>query len=151
MDVYRCVAYCNQYNPGGNVYCLSSMFYPGPLSSGFWEPTKFCVAFLVDLDSTDSTGSQLFDTSGSGIWADLPSYSCPSSANCDECEYQSSGGVSACKLREFLKTKTWSGESAHQPLPQRTGSVVHFMNQMGTRESLAFELQSELTVKVQSI
>ena len=122
MNLYKCVAFCLSADD-----CQSVIFFQGPMDASLKEPRYLCVEMKGDLDDTAHFPAD--------DWGDLTKATCTGSS-CSACTHKSTGGVSPCMLREFLKTRD---DDKLSPFTKRTGARVVFMDHMGSSKAGALK------------
>ena len=114
MNLYKCVSFCNIAED-----CKSAFYFEGPMDSDLKEPRYLCVQFKADLNDKDSFKDD--------NWGDLAKFKC-NGDTCQACT-QSDDEVTACMLREFLKTQK---DNKLSPLMLKTGSKLVFNQHLGS-------------------
>jgi hypothetical protein len=142
MNLYKCVSFCIIASN-----CKSVFFYEGPMDSALQEPRYLCTQLMADLDDkakNDNNTEELFFNSDT--WTtDLKDFPCPATT-CNACTHKSNGGISACKMKEFLKT-VGDEEDELFPLVKKTGSKIVFMDHIASSKSTALaDLQSKFHI-----
>ena len=130
VDLYECALFCV-----ANPVCKSLFFYEGPMNSDLKVPRYLCAMLLTDLDEANSEdGTDWFpDTS----WQGLKTFTC-TEEECSSCVYKNSDDITACQLREYLKTRL---DDDIDPLIKRTGSILLFKDHLGP--DVFFDIQSK--------
>ena len=127
MNLYKCAAFCVVEDD-----CQSVFFFQGPMDASLKEPRYLCVQMRADLDDTAHFPAD--------DWRDLTKATCEHDS-CSACTHKSSGGVSACMLRDFLKTQ--DDDSKLSPLTKRTGAKVIFMDHIASKAQALKDLESK--------
>jgi hypothetical protein len=129
MNLYKCVSFCVL-----TEVCKSVIFYEGPMESNLRVPRYLCVQMRADLDDRTNDGDLFFKEN---IWtSDLKQFKCPGDA-CKACSHKSSGGISACKLKEFLKNIDTNARDI-SPLQRKMGSRLVFLDHLATNRSSVY-------------
>jgi hypothetical protein len=137
MNLYKCVSFCLVSD---SSECKSIFFFEGPMDPTLRVPRYLCTQMRPSLEDKRYDGQLFFKND---TWTkDLKNFKCPIDA-CNSCTHETSGNVSACELREFLKT---IGDDKDKlfPLVKLAGSKVVFMDHLGTNRSAAIaDIQSK--------
>ena len=127
MNLYKCAAFCLVAED-----CESAMFLEGPVDDALKLPRNLCAQFRADLDETIYFPAD--------DWGDLTKATCKGDS-CSACTHKSTSGVTACMLREFLKTRD---DFKLSPLIKQPGAKVIFMDHLvGIKIQALNDLQSK--------
>ena len=132
VNLYKCALFCAA-NPG----CKSLLFYEGPMNPDLKVPRYLCAMLLTDLDEANSEdGTDSFPDTN---WQGLKTFTC-AGEECSTCVYKNSDDITACQLRQYLKTRL---DDDIDPLIKRTGSILLFKDHLGP--DVFFDIQSKFS------